>query len=300
MTPTETEQLKHLISLLQAKLQKKILIHRCAICGPDYVCPACKNWNDFREKTLAKHPEHFRIATEPAPEPVKEPSKFQLTKDESEQICAAQGISPEPAKNICEHCGVVIEDSRKHIANEKERVCAVKDKESNLTYWWSWWPKPPQKPKQKPGYKQSVEAYNKGDWEPAEPSVSNIAKASADNFKAAMAEEKAKEQKVCEHCKQEIKSGFRHEPNLKVLGFRQCFVEPLTIPQPTFRPYRDASEVPMVLKIRDKNSHSKNHLMTGTMNGFVTYSGFISYSDLYNNYEQTLNGSDWGPAGVQI
>ena len=200
MTPTETEQLKHLLSLLNAKLEGKQLEKHfredpCAIA----------RWEKSDEYPTIKTQQFWRIAPDPAP----------------------------------------------------------------------------QKPEQKPGYKQSVEAYNKGDWEPAEP-------------------------KVCEHCRQEIKSGFRHEPNLKVLGFRQCFVEPLTIPQPTFRPYRDASEFPLEawLQHKDWNPNRRIKVLEVNCMGAVIKSSsgpdmLLMWPILRRDWKVTLNGSDWGPAGVQ-
>ena len=62
-----TENIDHLISLLTAKRDGKKIERHCDKCGPDYRCAVCRGWEDFEILTLAFHPDHYRIAPEPAP-----------------------------------------------------------------------------------------------------------------------------------------------------------------------------------------------------------------------------------------
>lgn len=93
MTPTETQQLKHLISLLQAKLDGRKLERHCEYCGPDYKCPTCSTWDCFSESNLAAAPNNYCIATEPVPEkPTIEEVRTQLA--------ASAKVSAELDKNV--------------------------------------------------------------------------------------------------------------------------------------------------------------------------------------------------------
>ena len=95
---TTTEQINHLISLLIAKRDGKKIERHCANCGPDYVCPRCKEWTDFRPVELCRYQDCYRIAPEPAP----------------------------THQTVCAHCKEVIQPGTCHISwgtPSKHEIC---------------------------------------------------------------------------------------------------------------------------------------------------------------------------------
>ena len=74
------------------------------------------------------------------------------------------------------------------------------------------------------------------------------------------------------------------------------------IPQKTYRPFKDVFEVPVNAWFRIKGQNVISRII-GTGNGitiyFYTMNNAVDMKDLLDNYEMSLDGKEWTPAGVE-
>ena len=87
-------------------------------------------------------------------------------------------------------------------------------------------------------------------------------------------------------------------------GLKEMNVTPLTssvkvMRSYDYRPYKDESEVPMVVRFRRKGEETVYSLEKISRFGLHINGMSYGFKAAFESLEQTINGRDWTPAGVE-
>ena len=301
MTPTETEQLKHLVSLLQAKLEGKTIERHCANCGPDYVCPRCKEWTDFRAVELCRYPDCYRLAPEPAPEKPKnilnenekhltDPRISEATVIHLEALMLARRSGKRLERRVVSSQWVPVDSKELSLSNCMDFRTVTEPAPEKQYYC------PPLCGTCFKLHDGLCPELQKGCTTPPMPALEPV-------------------KDICEHCETEILAGHCHTACFyekccavhTLISSGPVDIIPWPKPTPTYRPYKDASERPFFAGYRLK-TNPKQTLFPLRINEIgITFqihveghSVFFSWGQLFEYLEQTINGHTWGPAGKEI